>query len=153
MVALAEAGAAVLGRFGEIHPAVLETLAVKGPLVGFEVFLDDVPAARKKAGPAKPLLKLPPFQPIRRDFAFMVDEGVEADKAVRAARGADKALVSEVAVFDRYQGAGVEPGKASLALTVTLQPREKTLTDAEIEAVAARIVAAVVKATGGVLRG
>ena len=145
-------GAAVLGRFGEIHPAVLEALAVKGPLVGFEVFLDDVPAARKKAGPAKPLLKLPPFQPIRRDFAFVVDERVEADKAVRAARGADKALVREVVVFDRYQGSGVEPGKVSLALTVTLQPQEKTLTDAEIDAAAARIVAAVVKATGGVLR-
>ena len=146
-------GPSVLGRFGEIHPGVLETMGVKGPLVGFEVFLDAVPAAKKKAGPARPLLKLSPFQPIRRDFAFVVDQGVEADKAIRAARGADKALVREVTVFDRYQGPGVEAGKKSLALTVTLQPVEKTLTDAEIEAVAGKIVGAVVKATGGTLRG
>ncbi|MEI7609682.1 MAG: phenylalanine--tRNA ligase subunit beta, partial [Rhodospirillaceae bacterium] len=128
-------------------------MGVKGPLVGFEVFLDAVPAAKKKAGPARPLLKLSAFQPIRRDFAFVVDQGVEADKAIRAARGADKALVREVTVFDRYQGPGVEAGKKSLALTVTLQPVEKTLTDAEIEAVAGKIVGAVVKATGGTLRG
>ena len=146
-------GPSVLGRFGEIHPGVLEAMGVKGPLVGFEVFLDAVPAAKKKAGPARPLLKLSPFQPIRRDFAFVVDQGVEADKAIRAARGADKALVREVTVFDRYQGPGVEAGKKSLALTVTLQPVEKTLTDAEIEAVAGKIVGAVVKATGGTLRG
>ena len=146
-------GASVLGRFGEIHPGVLEALGVKGPLVGFEVYVDAVPQSKKKAGPARPLLKLSPFQPIRRDFAFVVDQGVEADKLVRAARGADKALVREVAVFDRYQGPGMAQGKKSLALTVTLQPADKTLTDAEIEAVAGKIVGAVVKATGGTLRG
>ena len=83
----------------------------------------------------------------------MVDQGIDADKLVRAVRGADKALVREVAVFDRYQGPGVEAGKKSLALTVTLQPADKTLTDAEIEAIAGKIVGAVVKATGGTLRG
>ncbi len=145
-------GAAMLGRFGEIHPGVLEALGVKGPLVGFEVFLDAVPQSKKKAGTARALLKLSAFQPIRRDFAFVVDQSVEADKVIRAARGADKALVREVAVFDRYQGPGVEPGKKSLAFTVTLQPLDKTLTEAEIEAVAGKIKVAVEKATGGVLR-
>ncbi|MEI6557406.1 MAG: phenylalanine--tRNA ligase subunit beta [Rhodospirillaceae bacterium] len=145
-------GATVLGRFGELHPAVLEALGVKGPLVGFEVFLDAVPQPKKKAGPARPLLKLSAFQPIRRDFAFVVDQGIAAETLIRAARGADKGLVREVTVFDRYQGPGVGPGKKSLALAVTLQPQDKTLTDAEIEAVAGRIVGAVVKASGGTLR-
>ncbi len=145
-------GAAVLGRFGEIHPGVLELLGVKGAMVGFEVFLEALPQSKKKAGPARALLKLSAFQPIRRDFAFVVDQSVEADKVIRAARGADKLLVREVTVFDRYQGPGVESGKKSLALTVTLQPQEKTLTEAEIELVAGKIVAAVVKATAGGLR-
>ncbi len=146
-------GAAVLGRFGELHPGVLDRLGVKGPVVGFELFLDAVPQPKKKAGTARPLLKLSAFQPIRRDFAFVVDQGVEADRLVRAVRGADKALVREVAVFDLYQGPGVETGRKSVALAVTLQPVERTLTDAEIEAVAAKIVGAVVKATGAALRG
>ncbi|MEI8395862.1 MAG: phenylalanine--tRNA ligase subunit beta [Rhodospirillaceae bacterium] len=145
-------GPAVLARFGEIHPGVLEQLGVKGPAVGFEVFPDALPVSKKKTGPARPLLKLSPFQPIRRDFAFLVDHAVDADKLVRAARGADKTLVREVTVFDCYEGPGVEAGRKSIALTVTLQPVEKTLTDAEIEATAAKIVTAVTKATGGALR-
>jgi phenylalanyl-tRNA synthetase beta chain len=146
-------GATVLGRFGEIHPGVLETLSVKGPVIGFEVFVDAVPQSKKKTGTARPLLKLSPFQPIRRDFAFVVDQSVDADKLVKAARGADKGLVRDVIVFDHYQGPGVEAGRKSLALNVTLQPVDKTLTDVEIEAVAAKIVGAVLKATGGSLRG
>ncbi len=146
-------GAIALGRFGELHPGVLDRLGVKGPVVGFELVLDAVALPKKKAGTARPYLKLSPLQPIRRDFAFVVDQGVEADRLVRAVRGADKALVRDVAVFDRYQGPGVEAGRKSLALAVTLQPQERTLTDAEIESVAAKIVAAVAKATGAVLRG
>ena len=145
-------GATVLGRFGEIHPLVLEALGVKGPVVGFEVFLNAVAAPKKKIGTARPLLKLSPFQPIRRDFAFIVDQSVEADALVRAAKGADKTLVRDVTIFDRYQGPGVEAGRKSLAVTVTLQPADRTLTDTEIEAVAAKIVAAVTKATSGTLR-
>jgi len=145
-------GANVLARFGELHPAVLEALDVKGPVVGFEVFLDALPQ-RKAKDPARPKLSLSAFQPVRRDFAFLVDAGIEAEKLVRAAKGADKALIGEVAVFDVYTGKGVDPGRKSVALQVTLQPTEKTLTDEEIEAVGARIVAAVAKATGGSLRG
>jgi phenylalanyl-tRNA synthetase beta chain len=145
-------GPTVLARFGEIHPAVLERLGLEGAAVGFEVFLDQVPLPKKKTGTARPLLQLSPFQPVRRDFAFLVDEGVEAEKAVKAARGADKALVADVAVFDLYQGPGVEPGRKSLGLTVTLQPVERSLTEAEIDAVRQKVVAAVAKATGGTLR-
>ncbi|MCW2238268.1 phenylalanine--tRNA ligase subunit beta [Azospirillum canadense] len=145
-------GPTVMARFGEIHPTVLDTLGVKGPVVGFEVFLDTIPLPKKKGGTAKPLVQLSPFQPLERDFAFVVGQDVEADKLVRAAKGADKALVKDVAVFDVYQGTNVEEGRKSVALSVTLQPTERTLTDEEIEAIGQKIVAAVVKATGGVLR-
>jgi len=145
-------GPTVLAWFGETHPEVLDRLGAKGPVVQFEVFLDRVPAPKKKAGTAKPLLRLSPFQPVERDFAFLVDAGVEADRLVKAVRGADKTLIRDVSVFDVYQGPGIEPGKKSVALAVTLQPVEKTLTDAEIEAVGQKVVAAVVKATGGSLR-
>jgi phenylalanyl-tRNA synthetase beta chain len=140
----------VLATFGELHPKVAKALGLPGPAVAFEVFLDAVaePKRRKKGLP-----DLPAFQPLRRDFAFVVDEAVPAEALLRAARGADKALVADVALFDRYAGEKMEPGKVSLALQVTLQPRERTLTDAEIEAVAQKIVAAVTKATGAVLRG
>lgn len=131
---------------------MLRRLDLKGPAAAFEVFLDAIPLPR--AGKQKrPLLELSPFQPVSRDFAFLVDEEVPAEKLLRAARGADKALIAEVSLFDVYQGKGVEPGKKSLAIAVTLQPREATLTDQEIEAVAEKVVAQVSKATGGILRG
>lgn len=145
-------GPTVMARFGEIHPSVLETLGVKGPLVGFEVMLDAVPLPKKKGGTAKPMLQLSAFQPIERDFAFLVGRSVEADKIIRAVKGADKALVKDVAVFDVYQGPGVGEGQKSVAVSVTYQPTTGTLTDEAIEAVGQKIVASVVKATGGSLR-
>jgi phenylalanyl-tRNA synthetase beta chain len=145
-------GPAVLARFGEMHPEVLEILGVKGPVVAFEVMLDAVPLPKKKSGTARPLLRLSMFQPIQRDFAFVVDTSVEAEKLVRAAKGADKTLISDVSVFDVYQGQGIEPGRKSLAIAVTIQPTAKPLTEPEIDAIGAKIVAAVAKATGGTLR-
>lgn len=138
--------------FGELHPATLSALDVKGPVVAFELFLEALPPQKAKATKAKPALKLSPFQPLERDFAFVLDASVAADAVTRAARNADKALVADVAVFDLYEGPNVGEGKKSIAITATLQPTEKTLTDEEIEAVAKKIVDAVVKATGGVLR-
>ncbi|MBS3960745.1 MAG: phenylalanine--tRNA ligase subunit beta, partial [Sandarakinorhabdus sp.] len=139
----------VLATFGEIHPKVLEALDLPGPAVAFEVFLDAVPEPkrRKKGAP-----DLPSFQPVRRDFAFIVEETVAAETLLRAARGVDKALVADVALFDVYRGKGVPEGSKSLGIQVTIQPREATLTDAQIESVADRIVAAVAKATGATLR-
>ncbi len=139
--------------FGEIHPGILGRLDVKGPVVGFELFLEALPQPKAKATKARPLLKASPLQPLERDFAFILDTAVAADAVVRAAKGADKALIADVTAFDLYEGANMAAGKKSLAITVTLQPVEKTLTDEEIEAVAGRIVQAVVKATGGELRG
>ena len=124
-----------MAQFGELHPEIVADADLKGPVAAFEVFLDAPPLPKAKASKARPKLVLSPFQPLERDFAFLVDAEVEAEKLVRAARNADKALVTGVRVFDVYAGKGVPDGKKSLALAVTLQPVERTLTDAEIEAV------------------
>lgn len=145
-------GATVLARFGEIHPRALQALDAGGPVAAFEVFLDAVPAPKKKPGTAKSMLRLSAFQPVERDFAFLVAADVPADKVVRAAKGADKQLIGDVTLFDDYRGSGVSAGQKSLAIAVTLQPTEKTLTEEEIEAVAAKVVQAVEKQAGGVLR-
>jgi phenylalanyl-tRNA synthetase beta chain len=142
----------VLGVFGEFHPDLLAVLKVDQPVAGFELYLDALPAAKRR-GTAKPALDASDLQPVRRDFAFLLDRDVAAGDVVRAASVTDRALISGVDVFDVFTGQGVPEGKKSLAIEVTLQPRDKTLTDAEIEAVAAKIVAAVTKATGGELRG
>jgi phenylalanyl-tRNA synthetase beta chain len=143
----------VLGYFGELHPRTLEALDAEGPLAAFEVILDRIPAPKPKATRAKPPLELSAFQPVSRDFAFVVDAKVRAGDLVRAAQNADRKLITGVTVFDVYEGPGIEAGKKSLAIAVTLQPREKTMTDEEIDAVGKKIVAEVSKRTGGVLRG
>ncbi len=141
----------LLGAFGEFHPDLLEKLRVDPPIAGFELYLDNVPPSKRKgAGKA---LEASDLQPVRRDFAFLLGDEIEAGDVLRAALGADRGLIAEARVFDVFTGQGVPEGKKSLAIEVTLQPREKTLTDAEIEAVAVKIVAAVTKATGGELRG
>jgi phenylalanyl-tRNA synthetase beta chain len=142
----------VLGYFGELHPRALEALGADGPLVAFEVILDRIPDAKQRPTRAKPVLELSAFQPVSRDFAFIVDRTVKAGDIVRAAHGADKKLITAVTVFDVYEGKGIDDGKKSIAISVTMQPREKTMTDQEIEVVAAKIVAEVNKKTGGVLR-
>ena len=143
----------VLGYFGELHPRTLEQLGADGPLMAFEVILERIPAARQKPTRAKPVLELSAFQPVSRDFAFIVDRNVKAGDIVRAAQGIDKKLIADVTVFDVYEGKGIDDNKKSIAIAVTMQPRERTMTDQEIDAVAARIVAEVTKKTGGVLRG
>ncbi|MFZ1679636.1 MAG: phenylalanine--tRNA ligase subunit beta, partial [Rhizobiaceae bacterium] len=145
-------GPLVLGAFGEFHPRTLEALDVSGALAGFEVFIDAVPEGKRKPTRTKPKLTLSPFQAVRRDFAFIVDRSVEAAALVKAASGADKALIAGVAVFDLYEGAGVGEGRKSLALEVTIQPVERTLAETDFEALSRKIVDAVAKATGGVLR-
>ncbi|MGY6248449.1 phenylalanine--tRNA ligase subunit beta [Bosea thiooxidans] len=143
----------VIGAFGEIHPKILKALDVKGPLVAFEIHLDALPLPKAKPTKVKPKLVLSDFQPVTRDFAFIVDKAVAAGDMMKTAQGADRALIANVGVFDLYEGQGVETGKKSVALAVTLQPVEKTLTEAEIEAVGARIVAEMAKRYGATLRG
>ncbi|MEX0405564.1 phenylalanine--tRNA ligase subunit beta [Aquibium sp. LZ166] len=143
----------VLATFGEFHPRTLEALDVSGPLCGFEVFVDAVPEPKAKPTRTKPRLDLSPFQAVRRDFAFVVDRGVEAGTVTRAALGADKKLITGVSVFDVFEGTSLGEGKKSVAIEVSIQPVDKTLTDEDFEALAGRIVDNVRKQTGGVLRG
>ncbi len=142
----------VLGVFGELHPRVLGAMDVKGPAVAFTLWPGEVPLPRTQAA-TRPALAISDLQAVERDFAFVVDARVEALALVNAAAGADKALIESVRVFDQFEGGSLGAGKKSLAITVRLQPRERTLTEAEIEAVSAAVVEKVGKATGGVLRG
>ncbi|MHA6299635.1 phenylalanine--tRNA ligase subunit beta [Devosia sp. CAU 1758] len=141
-----------LGWFGELHPALCTELDVEGPIAAFEIDLDALPEPRRKPTRTKPALELSPFQPVSRDFAFVMDKSVAAATILRAAKGADKALIRQVDIFDVFEGAHVGEGRKSVAIEVTLQPRDKTLTDEEIDAVSAAVVAAVTKTTGGELR-
>src|SRR6185436_19336971 len=145
-------GPKTVAYFGELHPRALKAIDVEAPALGFEVFLDALPPPRAR-GRSKPPLEKQELQPLTRDFAFIVDDGVAAADVVRAAFGADKQLIADVSLFDVYRGERMAAGKKSLAIEVTLQPREKTLTDADIEAASAKIVSAVMQATGGTLRG
>jgi len=144
-------GPTVLAEFGEIHPNLRLAMGMKGVAVGAEIFPARVPDPRK-SGHAKPLLSLSLFQPLKRDFAFVVKDDMPAASLVRAIIGTDRTLISDVQVFDEYVGAGLPEGHKSLAISVTLQPKDKTLTEGEIEAVAEKIVATVAKATGAELR-
>jgi phenylalanyl-tRNA synthetase beta chain len=143
----------ILGHFGELHPRTLQALNAEGPLVAFEVILERIPEAKAKATRARPLLELSAFQPVERDFAFVVPRAVKAADIVRTAQSVDRKLITNVGVFDIYEGKGIDPDKKSVAIAVTLQPREKTMTDEEIDAVGKKIVAEVTKRTGGTLRG
>jgi len=141
---------AVLAHFGEIHPRFVAALDLRGPAVGFEIYLDAVPFA--KSARQRPALKLSSFQPLERDFAFLVDQSVTVEQVLRAARGVDRKLITDVRLFDVYTGAGVPEGKKSLAITVVLQPVEATLTDEQIDGFSKTLVAEVTKRTGAVLR-
>ena len=141
----------VLGIFGEIHPRILSAMDVKGPVVGFTLWPEEIPQARA-ASATRAALKLSDLQAVERDFAFVLDADVEALNVVNAAQGADKALIESVRVFDEFVGGSLGEGRKSLAITVRIQPTETTLTDEEIEAVGSRVVEKVEKATGGTLR-
>jgi phenylalanyl-tRNA synthetase beta chain len=143
---------AVIAEFGALHPGVLKAMDVEGPLYAFEIILEAVPEPKKKALKTRGALNVSAHMPLSRDFAFVVAGDKAAGDLVRAALGADKALIASAKVFDVYQGPGVPEGEKSVALEVMIQPQDKTLTDAEIEALSARIVTAVEKASGGRLR-
>jgi phenylalanyl-tRNA synthetase beta chain len=145
-------GPNVLAEFGAVHPNVLKQMDVNGPLVGFEVFLDRVPIPKKSGGPARPKFTPSHYQPVERDFAFVVADSVGADDVLRAIRGVDKDLITAITLFDVYTGDNVDAGNKSLALSVRFEPRDATLTDTDIESLSQRIISAVEKAVGGQLR-
>ncbi len=140
-----------LGVFGEVHPKILNAMDVKGPAVAFSVFIENVPEKKNKSA-ARAALSYSDLQAVERDFAFVVDKDMEAEKILRAAQGADKALIKDAYVFDVFEGSSVGEGKKSVAISVRMEPKEATLTDKEIEAVADKVTQSVSKATGGVLR-
>ena len=143
----------IVAEFGELHPQVLKTLDAEGPMLAFELDLGAIPEPKKKPTKTRAALNLSDLMPLSRDFAFLVDAATPAGDLVRPILGADKALIAQARVFDVYQGKGVPEGQKSVAVEVTVQPTEKTLTDAEIEALSARIVSAADKAVGAKLRG
>ena len=149
-------GPNTLATYGEVHPSILAAMDIKGPAVAFTILIANVPLPKTKT-PTKPALTIRDLQAVDRDFAFVVDAQVEALTLVNAALGADKTLIDSVRVFDQFMGDKAEaqmgPAKKSLAITVRLQPQDKTLTEAEIESISAKIIEKVAKATGGVLRG
>lgn len=142
----------VLGWFGELHPALLTALDISVPVVGFEVILDRLPAPKQKAQRTRPSLNLSHHPAVERDFAFLIDRDIPAQQVVKAVRSADRVLITDVQIFDRYQGPGVDKDKVSLGLSVRLEPKERTMTDAEIDDISQKIVAAVVTVTGAKLR-
>ncbi len=143
----------VIGVCGELHPDVLKRLDVAGPVSCFEIILDALPAPKTRPTKARPKLILSDLMPVERDFAFLVDREIAAADLLGAAQGADRALVAGVSVFDVYDGKGTPEGKKSVGLAVTLQPRDKSLTDVELDGIGRRIVEAVAKKTGATLRG
>ncbi|WP_224704749.1 phenylalanine--tRNA ligase subunit beta [Devosia aquimaris] len=145
-------GPKTIAWFGELHPAFAAELDITGPVAAFEIDLDALPEPRRKPTRTKPALALSQLMPLSRDFAFVVDQSVTAAVILKAARGADKALIKDVTIFDVFAGSHVGEGKKSVAIAVTLQPLDKTLTDEDIDKVSAAIIAAVTKSTGGVLR-
>ena len=142
-----------LAYFGDVHPRILKALDIAGPVAAFEILLDNLPKPKRKKDAARAHLMLSAYQKVSRDFAFLVDTDVTAVKVAAAASQADKQLITETEVFDVFAGGNVEAGKKSLALSVTLQAMDRTLTDVEIDAVADKVVANVAKATGATLRG
>jgi len=142
----------VLGWFGQLHPSACEALDAEGPIVAFEITLDAIPAPKTKSTRAKPKLVRSDFMAVERDLAFVIDEAVSAADIVKAAEGAERPLVAKVGVFDVYRGQGLPEGAKSIAIHVTLQPRERTLTEAEIDAAVSRIVSEVSRKTGAALR-
>ena len=141
-----------LAHFGEVHPRVLKAMGIPGPVAAFEIFLDNVTKPKRKKDTARPHLSLSAFQRVSRDFAFVINEDVTAEMITSAANKVDKELITETDVFDVFAGGNLEEGKKSMALSITLQPMDRTLTDAEIEEVAKKVVASVTKATGAALR-
>ena len=144
-------GRTVLASFGEIHPKILDDFGLRGVAVGFEMHLDDMPLPKAK-GPARALLTMSVFQPVTRDYAFIVDAGTPAGDLLKAVRSGAGPLLSDIAIFDVYQGDNIQAGKKSVAVTITLSPVKATLTDDEIDQISASIAMVAGKNCGAVLR-
>lgn len=146
-------GANIIGYFGQIHPSILSKMGIKTNIAGFEIFLNKIPAQRNKGGTARAKLELSAFQPVSRDFAFIIADDIPAAEIIRTAKGTSKDLIERVDIFDVYKGKGVDDGHKSIAINVILQPKDKTLTDQDIEQISQKIIEAVQTKCQGKLRG
>ena len=142
----------IMAYFGEIHPSILKKLDVKGPIVGFEIMMDNIPLPRSKNGNSRGPLKASDFQAVERDFAFVVDKDLPSENIIKIISSVNKKLIDNISVFDVYEGTGIEEGKKSIAVNVRLQPFDRTLTDDEIESFRTKVIETVSKKTGGTLR-
>jgi phenylalanyl-tRNA synthetase beta chain len=145
-------GRTVLASFGEIHPEIADAYGLRGRVAGFEIHIDDVPMPKSK-GPARALLSLSVYQPVTRDFAFIVDSAVTAGDLLKAVKSGAGPLLTDMQVFDLYEGANIGDGKKSVAVSITLTPTKATLTEEEIEKISAEIVKIAGKNCGATLRG
>jgi len=145
-------GKNVLAYFGEIHPAILKELDIKERVVAFEVNLNNIPLPRASQGKSRKKLELSAFQPVDKDLAFVVDKSVSAAMIMAAARNADRQHITDVRIFDVYEGENVANGKKSVAIGLTFQPAEQTFTDKDIENLMNKVIVEVGKKTGGELR-
>ena len=145
-------GKIAMGCFGELHPQICADYGLPAGVVGFELWLDNIPLPRQK-GPAKQLLRLSSLQPVTRDFAFIVDETISAQSLIDAVRRAARDVVTDISVFDVYQGRGIEDGRKSIGLAVTLQPKDATFSEDDLIALSEQITVMVEKNCGGLLRG
>ena len=141
-----------MAYFGEIHPSVLKKLDVKGPLVGFEIMLGNIPLPRSKSGNSRGPLRSSDFQAVERDLAFVVDKDLPAEQIFKIVGSADKKLIDQINVFDVYWGKGIDDDKKSIAVNFRMQPMDKTMTDEEIEALRQKVIDLVAKKAGGTLR-
>ena len=144
-------GKEVIGTFGMVHPEILDAFDIKGPVAAFDCNINAIPLPRRK-NVSRALLKLSSFQPVERDFAFVLDVHVSAAKLLRAVRAAAKDRMSNISIFDVYEGAEIEPGKKSIAVKIKLTPGEATFTEAEIQKISADIILSVKKQCAGILR-
>jgi phenylalanyl-tRNA synthetase beta chain len=145
-------GKTTLAVFGELHPRVVAELGAEAPVYAFEAFIEAIPEGRRKAAKTRPAARLSPLMPLSRDFAFVLPRATASGDLTRAVTSADRTLIAGVRVFDVYEGDGIAADEKSVAVEVTLQPTQRTLTDQDIEAVSAKIVGAAAKAVGARLR-
>jgi phenylalanyl-tRNA synthetase beta chain len=142
-----------LAYFGEIHPSITKKLDLRTDnVLGFEIFLDNIPESRKKIREAKPQFVVSDYQKVVRDFAFVIDEKYSSGEIIALVKKIDKQLIKTVKIFDVYQGDNIDTGKKSIAFSVTLEPKDKTLSDKDIDQISKKIISSVHKSTGATLR-
>jgi phenylalanyl-tRNA synthetase beta chain len=153
LLSLGSSSGPELGYFGEIHPSIIKKLDLRTDnVLGFEIFLDNIPESRKKIREAKPQFIVSDYQKVVRDFAFVIDEKYSSGEIINLVKKINKELIKEVKIFDIYQGDNIAPGKKSIAFNVTLQPKDKTLGEKDIDDVSKKIISTVQEITGATLR-